>query len=393
MALEDAHRPVVLLVDDERANRDLIRAYLEPAYQVREAADGAAALEIVRRESVDLVLLDVMMPYMNGFDTCRALKKLAAEDRYLPVILLTALGEHENRIAGLEAGADDFLSKPVDRHELGLRLQTFVRLHTQDRRIRQQMGELEKRDQLIRHQFDELRTLDGLKDDLVSLLVHDLRNPLGGLVSFLDTLEGCIVDPELRADIRLALEAGGRLRETLDDMLHVRMLETGVVRIHREIVEAADVVKEAIGSLWGVARARHVDITPVIDLADLHVPADRKLLRRAVENLLSNALKYSPPGGQVVAAVHAVSEGGVEIEVADRGAGIPDSVKEQLFQKFGSVEAARGETRRGIGLGLYLVKLVALAHGGRAVVRDRDGGGTTFGLFLPGREDRGGPVS
>jgi two-component system, sensor histidine kinase and response regulator len=388
--VQAADGPVVLLVDDEPANRDLIRAYLGSSYRLREAADGAAAVEIVRHEAVDLVLMDVMMPQMNGYDACRAIKRMAGDKQYLPVILLTALAEQDNRIAGLEAGADDFLSKPVDRDELRLRMRTFVRLHEQDRRIRRQLLELERRDQLIRHQFDELQALDVLKDDLVSLLVHDLRNPLGGLVGILDSLERHVSDPELRADMRLALEAGGRLRETLDDMLQVRMLESGAVRIHREVVEADVVVREAIASVRGAARARQVDIAPVVDLADLRVPADRKLVRRAIENLLSNALKYSPIGGQVVAAVHGAS-GGVEIEVADRGVGVPDNLKAQLFQKFGSVEAARGELRRGIGLGLYLVRMVALAHGGHAVVRDREGGGTAFGLFLPHEGPSGDP--
>jgi signal transduction histidine kinase len=138
----------------------------------------------------------------------------------------------------------------------------------------------------------------------------------------------------------------------------------------------------------GSARARRFEFSAEVDLiADLRVSADRKLVRRAVENLLSNALKYSPSGGVVMAGVHAIG-GGVQIEVADRGVGIPDELKNTLFRKFGSVEEARGELRRGHGLGLYLVKLVADAHGGRAIVRDREGGGTTFGLLLPRDQPR-----
>src|SRR5882672_5778728 len=114
-------RATILIVDAEPANRALMRAYLESEFAVLEAAEGARALELVRDESVDLMLLDVMMPGINGFDVCRTIKSRDAA-AYLPVILLTALGRQDDRNAGLEAGADDFLTKPVDRHELILRM-------------------------------------------------------------------------------------------------------------------------------------------------------------------------------------------------------------------------------------------------------------------------------
>jgi signal transduction histidine kinase len=323
-----------------------------------------------------------MMPRVNGFDVCRRIKSARGDQPYLPVILLTALGQQEDRNTGLEAGADEFLTKPVNRQELLLRVRMFLRIRAQESRIRQQIAALEQRDAVIRHQIEELRALDSLKDDLVSLMVHDLRNPLGGIVGFLDTFERHVADPELREDAHIALEASDRLRETLDDILQVRLLESGTVRLHREVVETAALVAEAIGSVHGAARARHVEISRENDALDPHILADRKLVRRAIENLLTNALKYSPAGGVILAAIHQ-DNGDIEIEISDRGTGIPDDVKSQLFQKFGSVEAARGERRRGIGLGLYLVKLVAAAHGGRAVVRDREGGGTVFGLHLP----------
>lgn len=379
--METLVRPAILIVDDEPANRALMRAYLEGAYEVYEADDGPAALAIAERQTIDLVLLDVMMPGMSGFDVCRRIKDRAVTS-YLPVIMLTALGEQADRNFGLQAQADDFLTKPVDRQELMLRVRLFIRLRQQELHIRRQVGALELRDAQINAQLTELRGLDALKDELVALMVHDLRNPLGGIVGVLDTLERSVSDPDLRQDAQMALQASDRLRETLEEILQVRMLEAGNVRLHREVVEAEALMGDAIASVWGVARARRVEITRVVVGPRAQIAADRKLMRRAVENLLTNALKYSPFGGVVVAAIHR-SNGDVEIQVADRGVGIPDAVKAELFQKFGSVELAHGEARRGIGLGLYLVKLVAAAHGGRAVVRDREGGGTTFGILLP----------
>jgi len=377
----DLHRPAILVVDDEPANRRLVRAYLGSTYEVHEAADGTSALAILQEHPIDLVLLDVMLPEMNGFDICRLIKQRTVTG-YVPVILLTALGEQIDRNTGLAAGADDFLSKPVDRQELRLRVGNFVRLRKQDQRIRHQISELTQRDRVIQHQLEELEQLGTFKDELVSLLVHDLRNPLSGITGFLQILQENLQDPELLEDARSAIQAGGLLRETLDDILRVRMLEAGIVRLNREIIEAHSLVRDAIVSVEGAALARHVRIAAAVDEIETHFAVDRKLVRRAVENLLSNALKYSPSGGVVQTTVRRVgSELG--IEVADRGAGVPENVRARLFEKFGSVEEAQGGERRGVGLGLYLVKLVATAHGGRAEAREREGGGTTFGLYLP----------
>jgi two-component system sensor histidine kinase/response regulator len=381
-----ASRSTILIVDDQPANRALMRAYLDGSYDLQEAVDGPQALEILAHTPIDLVLLDVMMPTMSGIEVCSLIKNRSGDGPYQPVILLTALGSQEDRNRGLQAGADDFLTKPVDRHELLLRVKTFVKLRQQDKRIRRQLGELEDKDQLIRHQLDELRGLDALKDDLVSMMVHDLKNPLSGIVGFLDVVQSSVRDRELNEDASMALQASERLRDILDDILRVRMLESGAVRLHRELVAVDALVRDAVSSLSGAAKARQVEIAFGMGTAGLNLAADRKLVLRAVENLLSNALKYSPTGAVVETAVHE-NEGGVAIEVADRGAGIPDDLKRRLFEKFGSLEVVRGQARRGIGLGLYLVRLVVTAHGGRATVRDREGGGTTFALLFPASEN------
>src|SRR5215470_8727684 len=166
-------RPPVLVVDDEPMNRSVIRGTLAGFCKVIEAGSGDEALQKLKERRVDLVLLDVMMPKMNGYDVCRRVKNEARD--YLPVILVTALGEQEDRNRGLEAGADDFLTKPVDRRELLLRTRAFLRLREQDT--------------IIRRQLEQMHQLQSAKDDLVSLLVHDLRSPLAGIVAHLQLLQ------------------------------------------------------------------------------------------------------------------------------------------------------------------------------------------------------------
>jgi two-component system, sensor histidine kinase and response regulator len=356
-------RPCVLVVDDEPMNRSLLRASLASTCDVLEAGNGAEALRLVEQRRVDLVLLDVMMPELDGFEVCRRIK--AAQKEYLPVLLVTALGEQTDKNRGLEAGADDFLTKPVDRRELILRTKAFLRLREQER--------------IIHRQLEEVKALQGQKDDLVSLLVHDLRSPLSAVVAHLQLFEEDAVGPA-KIEVQQALKAADVALRRLEETLQVRLMEEGELTVRRQAVDLRRIVDETLAELEPIARRKKIAVAVAFDAPDQH-PLDGALVRRSIENLLSNALKYTPSGADVaVAARHAAD--GVAIEVADRGPGVPDELKRSMFEKFGSVEVKKGGARKGFGLGLYLVKLVAQGHGGSVAIEDRPGGGSIFRLFL-----------
>lgn len=361
-------RRTILIVDDEERNRALLRAYLEPRYVVQEASGGAAALSLLERTQVDLVLLDVMMPEVNGFVVCHEIKTRNAGG-YLPVILLTALTDQEDRNAGLSCGADDYLTKPIDRHELLLRVSAFLRIREQDAQIRRQL--------------DDLRRLQDFKDDLVSLVVHDLRNLLLGVDGYLHLLRRRLEEAEGRSLVSFAdnaLEGVSRLRRLVEDLLEIRRLEEGELTIKREPAAVGSILTEATAMLSGIAAENGVSLHHEHEGAQI-VAVDRRFVQRAVENLLSNALKYSS-AGSAVDVVGRTYNDEIEIAVADRGPGVPDGYKQTIFERFGSAEPKFGSIRRGYGLGLYFVKLVAQAHGGDISVEDRDGGGAVFRLVL-----------
>lgn len=361
-------RPTVLVVDDQATNRLLVRGCLEPYHRVLEADSGDAALAILERETVDVVLLDVLMPGRNGYDTCAEIK-LRHQNVLLPVVMLSALSDQDSRNEGLRVGADDFLCKPIDRRELQLRVHGMIRLRHQQEQIDRQVR--------------ELRSMQELKDDLVSLILHDLRTPLAALMGLLDLMcqdmaPAVGIVPQ---DLIEAQQCAKRLNELVDEVLTVSNLEEQRFPVARIAHDPGDIVAEAIATLAPAARLADVPLVLVREQVP-HVAVDAALLRRAVENLVANALRYATPGTGV--EIHVRNQtGGVTIEVADRGPGVPDASKSMIFGKFSSTELRRTRGRRGFGLGLYLVHLVAQAHEGHVGVEDRPGGGSIFRLVLP----------
>ncbi len=358
-------RACVLIVDDEERNRALLRMMLRDQYRTLESESGAAALELLQREHVDLVLLDVMMPGMTGYEVCKRMKEMQPQS-FLPVLLITALSDQEQKNLGLQAGADDFLGKPVDRRELLLRVRSFLKLRAQD--------------MLIRLQLKKLTELQAAKDEMLSLMVHDLRSPLSGIIAHLSMLIEELPEGESRDDARAALRGADAMQKSLEEALQIRLLEEGQLPITRSSVDLGRLLDEAVATLTAVARWKGVEVSTAVE-GQAKASLDGKLVRRAIENLLGNALKYTPGGKDVSIIVRHLPDA-VEVDVADRGPGIPAELKAGMFEKFGSVEAKKGGPRKGFGPGIYLVKLVAEGHAGGAQVLDREGGGAVFRVRL-----------
>lgn len=355
-------KPLVLVVDDDEGIRGLIRLALRQRFDVVEASNALEAIELVGTRDIEVVVIDLMMPRMTGIEALPLLKAKAKGP--LPVLLLTALDDQAHRNAALEAGADDYLSKPIDRRELVLRVHNFVRLRRQEL--------------LIRAQLSALTDLQALKDDLTALMVHDLRNPLTAVKGAFQLLEANVVEED-REIFRLGKNALDRVMEAVSDLLKVRMLEQGKLSLERVPTVVSELSANVIETLRTAALDGRVNVRQS-DSGDTAMEIDAKLVKRALENLLINAFRHT--SDEVEVSVIG-DEAGVTLVVGDRGPGVPDFLKGELFDMFGSLALQKSGSRRGHGLGLYLVKLVANAHGGNVVVRDREGGGAEFVITLP----------
>ena len=359
----------VLIVDDQEPNRLLLRDLLEArGYEVTEATSGQEALEAVAARLPDVVLLDVSMPGMDGFEVTRRLREDPATQA-LPVLLVTALSAREHRLQGMEAGANDYITKPIDRAELALRTRNAIQMH---RLLRQ-----------VEDQYRRLRDLEGLRDNLVHMLVHDLRTPLTGIRMYLELL---------REDARLT-RAGGGLRELVDeanavsermtamvnDMLDVSRLEEGAMLVQRK---AADLTQLAAEAMKVAGAGRRVELSFEAPPDGVKVDCDPELIRRVIANLVANAVDFSPDRSKVQVRVE---NGGPEarVEVADQGPGIPAEFHERIFEKFGQADVMRQRVKHSSGLGLTFCKLAIEAHGGRIGVESESGQGSRFWFTIP----------
>lgn len=364
----------VLVVDDNEQNRALAKAALEQEdYTVVLAKSGQEALECFVAEPPDCVLLDVRMPGMDGPETCRRLRELPG-GRTVPVVFLTALRDVDTFEAALAAGGDDFLTKPVQPTELVLRVQAALRMRQLDATNRENF-------ELIRKQRDDLMRLQLQKERLMAFVVHDLKNP----VSTIDLLAQVLRrDKSLNAAARetadaIRLEVGALMRLILN-LLDISKAEEGALSVSSARFDLGALTASLLDVIRVRATAKEISLTSAIE--PLEVVADQDLLRRVFENLLDNALRYSPKGSAVTLDVRIHAEE-VEIRIADQGKGIPAEMRESIFERFVQLEHKdRAAPRTGRGLGLTFCRLAIEAHGGRIYVEDGEPG-AVFCIRLP----------
>lgn len=359
----------VLVVDDQDPNRLLLRDLLEvEGHEVTEAADGATALRLVAEGAPDLILLDVNMPGMDGFEVCRRLKA-DPKTVSIPVLLVTALSHREQRITGIASGANDYITKPIDGAELTLRVRNAIRMH----RLHAE----------VQSQYTQLQRLEQLRDNLVHMIVHDLRAPLTGILLYMDMLRqdaGDSLDPELAGYLDEASRSARWIADMVGDLLDMSRLESGMMPLNRTEVDLCALAAEAMKSVSGAGRGAPVMCeAPPQPITAL---CDRQVILRVIANFVGNASKFTPREGQIRVQV-SMDESGPRVAVSDTGPGIPAQALDTLFDKFSQVEAAQQQSQRSSGLGLTFCKLAVEAHGGRVGVESEVGKGSVFWFVLP----------
>lgn len=370
----DAQQPLILIVDDDPTARQVAQAILSTLdYRFAQASSGAAALQALEAEEPDLVLLDVMMPGIDGFEVCRRIRKLTTR-AYLPIMMVTALDTAQDLARGLNAGADDFISKPVPRVELRARVRSLLRIRRQHMELVEQAARLE--------------ALNKQREDLVRMLVHDLRSPVTAIQLAASALLAQVrnVPEPMRGDVRLIREEARRVSGYLEEMLLMARQEEGKLTLSFAPVDLKVVAHEAIQALQPVAASRHIKLEPLwkSDGRTTVAAGDAALLRRVVDNLVTNAIKFSPAGKSVQVLVEPESEH-VVLEVLDEGPGVPEEARTRIFEKYEIVKM-RSAGGPQTGLGLSFCRMVVEAHHGSICCLPREGRGSRFRVGLPVRQ-------
>ena len=352
----------VLVVDDSPQNRMVAVGHLEAAgYSVTAVGSGEEALAHLAANRTDLVVLDILMPGMGGFEVCkriRAIPELAG----VPVMFLTALGDRETTQPALDAGADDLLHKPFHRIELLLRVRALIRLRRQAEALVAQNARLTQ--------------LEADKRRITELVVHDLKGPAMAILGNAEFLRDANRVPELDEMIADILTAVDHVDRTVHDLLDVSRAEDAALQPQLETLDLPALAAEVASTLRGFGRMSGVRITPDIHID--HLVADRELIRRTLQNLVDNAIRNSPARAEV--RIDAVADGdAILLRVHDQGRGVPVADAERIFER--NVSSERGH--RGHGLGLAFCRLAAEAHGGTIWVEPHVPSGASFCVRLP----------
>jgi len=362
-------RETVLVVDDVPENLDILVQILKDTYRVRVAANGERALKLATsKEPPDLILLDIMMPGMDGFEVCRQLKthKQLVD---VPVIFISALDQVQDKVNAFTSGGVDYVTKPFQAAEVEARVATHLALRRQKRELQES--------------YEKLRELEDLRDNLVHMIVHDMRSPLTGVVGMLELLQMDlreVMDEEQTTDMEEVRTSARTLVDMVSSLLDVSRMEAGEMPLRKKECDLSPVAEEALASLLALLKRCDVGIEP--PSSKITADCDPEIIRRVIANLVGNAIKFTPPTGKV-RVQFAMAPDYTKVMVSDTGPGIPPEYRDKIFEKFGQVEGRQQGQKLSTGLGLTFCKMAVEAHGGEIGVDSVLGQGSTFWFTLP----------
>ena len=359
--LRDKHSRV-LVVDDLPDNSFLIQAILvDEGYEIQVEDNGISALESIESNPPDLLILDVMMPGMDGYEVTRKIRQ-NPDLPIFPILLITA-HDTPSAVKGLDVGADDFIRKPVEVAELLARVRSLLRL---------------------KHTMDERDRIASQREDFVSRLTHDLRTPLVASDRMLELiLQGHFGEfsSSLKEVLATMASSNENLLELVNNLLQVYRFESGHYPLDFTSVDLKTVIQEVVKQLQPLCDSKGLALSVDFDSAEMSLEGDRLELRRVITNLLGNAIKFTKQGEVkiLVAETGMDQASALEVQIKDTGVGIAENLQEHLFERF------RPGTHHssGSGLGLHVTKYIVEAHQGQIGVDSWVGKGSTFTVTLP----------
>ena len=360
----------ILIVDDVMSNVLLLKILLtNEKFQVCTANCGNACIEQARKEHPDLILLDVMMPDINGFDTAVIMKK-DDELKDIPIIFLTALNTPQDLVKGFQVGASDFLTKPFNKEELIMRVMQQISLVAAKR--------------IIEKQNKELKATLNNRDKMYSVIAHDLRSPMASIRMVLNLVvqstSADTVGPELYTLLDQANRESEEVHDLLDNLLKWTKSQTGRLNVVLQDLDLNDIIPGVVEIFEMIAQTKHITLDLQKTEDPLKVHADNDMLKTVLRNFMSNAIKFSPENSTI--QILMANEGEfARVSVKDQGVGIAADRLDTIFHKGETTYGTGGE--EGSGLGLQLCQDFARKNGGDCYVESVEGQGSTFSFTVP----------
>jgi signal transduction histidine kinase len=355
-----APRSKILIVDDELSMRRQLQSMLQmDDYDIMLLSNGKELLEKVAQISPDLIILDLMLPEIDGFEACRRLKS-NSKYQHIPIILVTVLDAKTALTQGVGAGADDFLQKPVSKLELRARVRSMLR---------------------IKRQYDELEATLRMREELSNMIVHDMSSPIISILLHATLMEEQVTVPELLEHLKMIRLAADRLDSFVNDMLLLAKMEQSKLRLNPSLIDVNQLILDAEKHFIIIAHSKGIQLKLLLPNPPLEMSLDSNLFRRVIANLLANALQYSPSDTIVTLTLSARctddNQPHLRMQVIDQGPGIPEEYRQRIFEKFEVIDLKKKGVSQ-IGLGLTFCKMAVDAHGGQIYVIPNEPQGSIF---------------
>jgi signal transduction histidine kinase len=387
----------ILIVDDQMANIDVLETFLliEGYSNIRTTKDPREALPIFREFNPDLILLDLMMPYLNGFEVMDQLQSCLQPNTYLPILVLTADATKEAKQRALSSGASDFLTKPFDLIEVGLRIKNLLyarflqqQLHDQnlilEDKVRNRTYELEMNNVDLKRAKEKAEASDKLKSSFLNNISHEIRTPLNGILGFGNLLADPETLPEEKGTyLKIMDQSSARLLQTVSNIVDMSLISSGNLEVKKSDFWLKVIVNEVIGKYKPLCEVKNLSFSIEMEDVELDavINADKDLLFKILFHLIDNAIKFTQKGSVIVG--FKISENELQCSVKDSGIGISQEGQIIVFKDFMQEDGSNTRAFEGTGLGLSIAKGVLSLLGGKIYLESEKGKGAIFYFSIP----------
>lgn len=387
----------ILIVDDQEANIDVLEGFLEmQGYSnIKTTTDPREVVGLLTSFKPDLILLDLTMPYLNGFEVMEQLKSLIPENVFLPILVLTADITAESKIRALSGGASDFLTKPFDLLEVGLRIKNLLfssylnqQLQNQnavlDEKVRERTKELVQKNVELNIAREKAEASERLKTSFINNISHEIRTPLNGILGFGQILTDPSLSEEVKEEyLRILNESSDRLINTVTNFMEISIISSGNQEVNKSEFKPEIVLTDLVGHYKGICERKNLSLSTTLPAgkSESRIYTDKELLFKILRHLLDNAIKFTSQGSVALGLDVRPSE--VVFYVRDTGKGISEEGKQTIFKNFMQEDNSYTRGYEGCGLGLSIATGLIELLGGSIWVESEKGKGSTFYFTIP----------